>query len=75
MNLVFKRNIGEEKGVIYAFLGDKKKGEVSFNIAKNMIVVSGVHIKEDYRDKGLGRQLVVEAANYARENNIKVLPV
>ncbi|MGR3741333.1 GNAT family N-acetyltransferase [Companilactobacillus sp. DQM5] len=52
-------------------------GEIKFTPINNSKVISTDHtfVKESHRGKGLARQFVQTVIDYAKENNLKILPI
>ncbi len=42
---------------------------------ENKIVIEHTEVDSAFQGKGVGKDLVHEAAEYARENNLKIIPV
>lgn len=61
---------------IYIEDNGKEIGEITFSPAgEGMIIIDHTGVNNDYRDQGLAKQLVYKAADYARENNLLVVPL
>jgi hypothetical protein len=41
----------------------------------NMIIIDHTDVSDNLRGQGAGKQLVMKAVEYARSNNIKILPL
>ncbi len=58
----------EEEGVRVAEMTYSKNGDYR-------IIIDHTEVSESQKGKGLGKQLVYHSAEFARENNLKVLPL
>jgi len=55
---------------------DESVTELVYKIRdQNKMVIEHTEVGEKYEGKGIGRKLVVAAINFAREHNMKVLPM
>lgn len=58
----------EENGTRIAELTYSKNGDYR-------IILDHTEVSEEYKGKGLGKQLVFHSVEYAREKNLKILPL
>jgi predicted GNAT family acetyltransferase len=66
----------EKKGAFKAIEYDKVAGEMTYVWAgPGKIIIDHTEVNPDFSGKGVGKKLVLEAVKYARENNIKILPL
>ncbi len=64
------------KGSFTAYESGKLLGEMTYSKAgPTMIIIDHTDVDEAYKGKGVGLALVMEAVAYARNNNIKILPL
>ena len=64
------------KGAFYIEENDIKAAELTYS--KNgdyRIILDHTEVNENFKGKGLGKQLVFHAVEYAREKNLKILPL
>jgi uncharacterized protein len=64
------------KGVFY--IGEKKNplGEMTYSKAgTDTIIIDHTQVSEKLKGQGAGKQLVTAAVEYARKNNIKIIPL
>jgi predicted GNAT family acetyltransferase len=68
-----------EQGTKGAFIiqeHDKRVAEMTYSKAgDNLIIIDHTEVSDSLRGTGAGKQLVTAAVNYAREKNIKILPL
>ena len=57
----------EENGLKKGLMTYKKSGA-------NEITIDHTEVDQNVREKGLGRQMVAAAVEYARENDMKIVP-
>lgn len=66
----------ESKGVFFVTENGKRLAEMTYSKAgSNLIIIDHTEVSEELRGKSVGLQLVKSAVTYARENNIKILPL
>lgn len=71
-----KHSQTETKGSFYIELEGKKVGEMTYSIAgPSLIIIDHTEVGEELKGKGAGAQMLNAAVAYARENNIKILPL
>lgn len=66
----------DNKGAFVAQDQDKKAGEMTYSKAgESLIIIDHTEVNPEFNGKGVGKQMVLAAVAYARENKIKVLPL
>lgn len=66
----------ENKGAFIAQDQDKKAGEMTYSKAgENLIIIDHTEVDQSYGGQGVGNKMVLAAVDFARANNIKVLPL
>ena len=67
----------ENKGAFVATEnGTKKAGEMTYSKAgEEKIIIDHTEVNPEFNGKGVGKQMVLAAVEYARENGIKILPL
>ena len=71
-----KRTEEETKGAFELFEGEKKLGEVTYSRAgESMIILDHTDVDPAFKGQGIGRTIIMELVDYARENGIKILPL
>jgi len=66
----------ETKGAF--FISDKTQRVAELTYSKagtERIIIDHTEVSDLYRGKGFGKKLVYEAVNFARENQLKILPL
>lgn len=64
------------KGAFYIELENKRVGEMTYSIASpELIIIDHTAVGEELKGKGAGMQLVNAAVEFARKNNIKIIPL
>jgi uncharacterized protein len=65
-----------KKGAFLAKDGDKTAGEMSYTWAgPDKFIIDHTEVDEAYGGKGIGKQLVMKAVEFAREQNVKIMPL
>jgi predicted GNAT family acetyltransferase len=66
----------EKKGSFKAIEDEKVAGEMTYVWAgPGKIIIDHTEVNPDFSGKGVGKQLVLEAVKYARDNKVKILPL
>lgn len=74
MEYTIKHTKTESKGVFSLHDSDKEIGRIEYSIAgPNKIIASHTEVSPDYKGQGLGDKILAAVADYARQNQIKVL--
>lgn len=74
MEIQHEQNI--TKGAFYIELDNKRVGEMTYSIASpELIIIDHTEVGEELKGKGAGMQLVNAAVEFARKNNIKIIPL
>ena len=69
------REIGS-KGLFYIEVEGEKLAEMTYSKAgDSLIIIDHTEVSEKLKGQGAGKQLVQAAVSYAREHNIKILPL
>ena len=64
------------KGAFFIEENGKRMGEMTFSKAGNTrIIIDHTEVSDVLKGKGAGKQLVSAAVDYARKNNIKIIPL
>lgn len=64
------------KGSFYVEENNKRLAEMTFSKAgSGVIIIDHTEVSDTLRGKNVGRQLVTASVDYARKNNIKILPL
>ncbi len=69
------REIGS-KGLFYIEIDKEKLAEMTYSKAGDkLIIIDHTDVSEELKGKGAGKQLVQAAVDYARQHQIKILPL
>ncbi|MBM6992735.1 MAG: N-acetyltransferase [Prevotella sp.] len=61
------------EGRVEAFEGNEEVGRLEFTLENSVMKIE--HTMSYQEGKGIGRKLVMEAAEYAKDNGLKIKPV
>ena len=68
--------INDKKGSFFIVFEGKQEAEMTFVFAgEDKIIIDHTGVNPGNEGKGLGKQMVAQAVTYARENNIKIIPL
>lgn len=74
MDVIHERD--DSKGVFTAEEDGVKAGEMTYSQAgPDKIIIDHTEVNPEFKGKGVGKIMVMAAVGYARENNIKILPL
>ena len=66
----------DSKGSFYVEEDGQRLAKMTFSKAgDNRIIIDHTEVSDSLRGKNVGKQLVAAAVEYARKNNIKILPL
>jgi predicted GNAT family acetyltransferase len=66
----------ESKGTFYVEEKSKKLAEMTYVwTGTTRIIIDHTEVNETLKGKGIGKQLVTKAVNFAREKSIKIIPL
>lgn len=67
--------LGNVKDEIQLFSDDKKAGKMDISVIKNKLTVYHTEVDEEYAGKGFAKLLLNKLVSYARENDLKIVPL
>ncbi len=71
-----KLNIDGNKGYFHIDIDGKQEAKMTFVFAgDDKIIIDHTEVNPGNEGKGFGKQLVRKAVEYARENDIKIIPL
>lgn len=71
-----KHNQTGDTGRFEARDGDRFAGKIEYTSREeNKMVIEHTEVDPGFQGEGVGKKLVHEAAEYAREQNLKIIPV
>lgn len=66
----------ETKGAFKAIEDGKEAGNMTYSWAgENRFIIDHTDVNPDFSGKGVGKKMVLAAVEYARENNLKIIPL
>jgi len=64
------------KGFFGAFDGDKEAGRMTYTFVGNTkMIIEHTEVSDESRGQNIGKRILMEVVNYARENKIKIIPL
>lgn len=64
------------KGYYIAIEDEKEAGRMTYTWAGDTkFIIDHTEVNPDFNGKGVGKKLVMAAVTYARENNLKIIPL
>ncbi len=70
------QKINEKNGFFYIDVNGIHEAMMTFVFAgTDKIIIDHTEVKPGNEGKGFGKKMVVKAVEYARENNIKIIPL
>ena len=71
-----KQNNDEKHGSFEAFIDGRRAGMMTYTWAgEERFIIDHTDVNPDFKGKNVGKQLVLEAVNYARANKLKIMPL
>jgi predicted GNAT family acetyltransferase len=68
--------IDGNKGFFYIEIDGKQEAMMTFVFAgEDKIIIDHTEVNPGNEGKGLGKKMVAKAVEYARENNLKIIPL
>lgn len=65
-----------KKGRFIIYDNDEFAGEMTYTWAgKEKFIIDHTGVEDKFSGKGLAKQLVMEGVDYARKNNLKIIPL
>jgi len=73
---MIKREDNGTKGRFVIYDNNEFAGEMIFTWAgNNKFIIEHTEVEEKFNGKGYGRQLLMAAVEFARESNLKIIPL
>ena len=73
--LIQKKQVGH-KGLFYVEGNGKIVAEITYTMSgSDLLIIDHTEVSDELRGKNVGYQLVNAAVEYARANNIKIVPL
>ncbi len=71
-----EREDSGKKGRFVIYDDNEKAGEMTYTWAgSDKFIIDHTEVDEKFEGKGFGKQLVMRAVDFARENNLKIIPL
>lgn len=66
----------ETKGFFKAVEDEKEAGRMTYSWAgENKFIIDHTEVNPEFNGKGVGKKMVLAAVEYARNNNLKIIPL
>ena len=76
MNEEVQLEINDKKGFFHIDVNGKTEAKMTFVFAgPDKIIIDHTEVNEGNNGKGYGKKMVAKAVEYAREKNIKIIPL
>jgi uncharacterized protein len=66
---------GQQEGAFQITDGGEQMGEMAVSIAEGVLTAHHTEVREEAEGKGYGKKLLAAMTDYARRNNLKVIPL
>ncbi|HCY75383.1 MAG TPA: GNAT family N-acetyltransferase [Ignavibacteriales bacterium] len=64
------------KGYFAALDNETEAGRMSYTFAgETKMILDHTEVSDEYRGQNIGKRILMEVVNYARENKIKIIPL
>lgn len=71
-----QRDDNGKKGQFSAIINEEEAGLMTYTWAGDQkFIIDHTEVNPDFSGKGIGKQLVMAAVEFARENGLKILPL
>ncbi|QQQ30114.1 GNAT family N-acetyltransferase [Chryseobacterium indoltheticum] len=71
-----KQNNDEKHGSFEALIDGKKAGLMTYTWAgEDRFIIDHTEVEEAYNGKGVGKEMLIKAVEFARENGKKIIPL
>ena len=76
MEEIIALELNDKKGYFYVLVDGKSEAKMTFIFAGNdKIIIDHTEVRPGNNGKGFGRKMVEKAIEFAREKNIKIIPL
>ena len=66
----------EKRGFFEASIDGNKAGLMTYTWAGDTrFIIDHTEVEPDYNGKGVGKEIVLKAVDFARKNNLKIIPL
>lgn len=74
--MVIQHKDGNSKGSFFIEKNGELEAEITYSKAgSDKIIIDHTEVSDELRGQNIGNELVVHAVNYARENDLRVIPL
>ncbi|MFC7346285.1 GNAT family N-acetyltransferase [Chryseobacterium zhengzhouense] len=71
-----KQNNDEKHGSFEAIIDGNRAGLMTYTWAgEDRFIIDHTEVEETYNGKGVGKEMLIKAVEFARENNKKIIPL
>lgn len=71
-----KQNNDEKHGSFEAIIDGNRAGLMTYTWAgEDRFIIDHTEVEEAYNGKGVGKEMLIKAVEFARENNKKIIPL
>ncbi|MBW7676259.1 GNAT family N-acetyltransferase [Chryseobacterium chendengshani] len=71
-----KQNNDDKHGSFEALIDGKRAGLMTYTWAgEARFIIDHTEVEEEYNGKGVGKEMLIKAVEFARENNKKIIPL
>lgn len=71
-----KQQNQHQKGSFTAWEGDQQAGVLDYRMEdEKRMIIDHTEVSPSFEGKGLGKKLVLEAVEFARQKNLKIIPL
>ncbi|WP_410493728.1 GNAT family N-acetyltransferase [Chryseobacterium sp. SC28] len=71
-----KQNNNEKNGEFVAIFDGQKAGTMTYQRdGADLITIDHTEVEQEFNGKGVGKELLYKAVEFARENNLKIVPL
>jgi predicted GNAT family acetyltransferase/uncharacterized Fe-S cluster protein YjdI len=75
-SLIIKHETNERQGIFIAIKDNKQAGLMTYTwIASREFIIDHTEVHPNFEGTGIGKKMVYAAVNYARENELKIIPM
>ncbi len=67
--------LGNVRGEVQLFSDDHKAGKMDISVIGHKLTVYHTEVNEEYAGKGFAKLLLDKLVSYARENDLKIVPL
>ncbi|MXV37094.1 GNAT family N-acetyltransferase [Flavobacteriaceae bacterium Ap0902] len=76
MNIEINKDKTKGAAIAKAGADNKQIGEMTFSVASdNLIIIDHTEVNQDHRGEGIGEKLLDKVVAWARENDVKIMPL